>query len=433
MTEVHVEPASAVRGEIALPGDKSISQRAVLMAMLGTRPVRLVNLAPSGDVASCLAAAETLGARVERDADDPTVAVVTGRGMQLAAADGAVVDAGNSGTLARLLSGILAGQPATATISGDESLSTRPMTRITTPLSRMGASLETTQHGTLPMRITGRSALRAIEYELPVASAQVQSAILLAALYADGPSWVREPGPLRDHTERMLRRAGIGVKRSGDAVRIEPADALELPDTLMPADPSAAAPFMLAAAVLAGSFLRIPAHGMNHGRTGFVELLENMGGRVATTNRRVVDGEPVADIEVTAGALRTVRMDWDDVPRMIDELPMVGLMAHFCRGQTMVRGARELRVKESDRIRTIVRALKGVGIKAEELDDGFVVRGSASRPVGGSVDTEGDHRIAMLGGIAGLVSRHGVSITGADCVATSFPGFFAALDRMAVR
>lgn len=432
-TSVFVEPAHAIQGEILLPGDKSISQRAVLFAMLGTEPVLIENLAPSGDVASCLRAAEQLGATVERDADDPTRVTITGNGRDLRVADGTTIDAGNSGTLARLLSGILAGQPTSVTITGDESLSGRPMKRITAPLSQMGARFDTQPGDTLPMTVHGKRPLQAFEYELPVASAQVQSAVLLAGLFADGPTTVIEPGALRDHTERMLRRAGVRVRRQQANVTIEPAERIELPDTTVPADPSAAAPFMVAASVLAGSLLRVPSLCMNPGRIGFLELLEEMGGRVATMQRRTLDAEPVADIEITTGALRTTKIRWENVPRIIDELPFVGLLAHFCRGETVVRGAAELRVKESDRIQTIVRALKNIGVNAEELKDGFVVRGSRSRPEGGTIDPEGDHRIAMLGGIAGVVSRHGVTVLDAECVTTSFPGFFAALDGISVR
>jgi 3-phosphoshikimate 1-carboxyvinyltransferase len=434
MADVRIEPATGVQGQLLLPGDKSISHRALLLAALGTRQVRITNLGLSADVRSTARAIEQLGAVVALSQDgDDTLAVVTGVGMRGLDPGGAPIDAGNAGTLARLLSGLLAGQPRATTIKGDASLSTRPMTRIITPLSEMGVEIDAADGGRLPLTIHGRERTSAIEYSLGVASAQVQSCILLAGLYADGPTTVHEPGMLRDHTERMLRRAGVTVERAGSAVTVHPPDAVELPDTHVPADPSSAAFFLAAGTFLPNSMLRIPGVRANPGRTGFVDHLEKMGARIGVTGRATVDGEMVADYEVQHAQLRRARLEWHDVPRMIDELPILGLAAQFCQGETFIKGAEELRVKESDRIRTIVLALRAIGVAIDELRDGFIVRGSGTRPDGGTIDSEGDHRIAMLGGIAGLVSRHGVTVTGAECADVSFPGYFEVLERLAVR
>jgi 3-phosphoshikimate 1-carboxyvinyltransferase len=437
MSDVHVSPATSVRGEVHLPGDKSVSHRALLLALASTRRVRITNLATGEDVRSTLAAVEQLGATVERDADDPTVVAVRGVGLRgiEPPADGAPIDCGNAGTLARLLTGLLASQPSGREfeLTGDESLAARPMRRIADPLSELGARVETSAAGTMPLRVTSGGPLHGGRIELRQASAQVQSTLLLAGLGAEGPTSVVEPGVLRDHTERMLRRAGATVRRDGNVVTVEPADSIELPDTEVAADPSAAAPLIAAATLLRGSFLRLPGVIDSPGRRGFVDVLDQLGALIGTSNRREVGGEPVADYEVQHASVTRTFLETDDVVRMIDELPVLALVAHFRRGEFVVRGAAELRTKESDRIEALHQAMKRIGISVQPLKDGFIVRGSSVRPDGGTMDAAGDHRLAMLGGIAGLVSRHGVTIRGADCVDVSFPGFFDLLDAIAVR
>lgn len=433
MTDVRVAPASAIRGEVELPGDKSISHRAVLIASLGTRTVRITNIVRSEDVNSTIAAVSRLGVDVIADEDDPTSITVTGRGMRGLVAPTGDIDCGNAGTLARLLPGILVGQEGTFRLVGDESLSRRPMMRIAEPLAAMGAQLQLSTAGTLPFEVRAGTPLHGGDFEIHVASAQLQSAILLAALYADAPTTLAEPAIVRDHTERMLRRAGVAVRRSGLTVTVEPAGSVELPDTDIPADTSAAAPLIVAATVLHDSLLRLPGVLINPGRTGLLDHMERMGARVGVAARREHDGELVADLEVTHADLRRSFLPVEDVARTIDELPLLGLLAQFTRGESVIRGAEELRVKESDRISTLVKALRGIGIAAEERRDGFVVRGSGTRPDGGIIHAEGDHRIAMLGGIAGLVSRSGVTVHGAECVDVSFPGFFGILEQLASR
>jgi 3-phosphoshikimate 1-carboxyvinyltransferase len=437
MSTVHVPPATAVRGEVHLPGDKSVSHRALLLALASTRPVRLTNLATGADVAATIAVIEQLGARIERDADDPTALTVTGVGVRniMPTADDAPIDCGNAGTLARLLAGLLAGQPSGRTfrIVGDESLSRRPMARIVDPLNELGAKLQATAAGTLPLQITSGGPLHGGSYELPVASAQVQSALLLAGLGASGATTVVEPAVVRDHTERMLRRAGVTVHRTGRSVTVEPTETLELPDTRIPADPSSAAPLIAAATLLRGSLLRLPGVIDTPGRRGFVDTLDQMGARVSVTDRHEQDGEPVADYEVQHATVGRTFVEVADVARMIDELPVLALIAHFRRGEFVVRGAGELRTKESNRIEDLGQALKRVGISFQALKDGFIVRGTSVRPDGGTMDAAGDHRLAMLGGVIGLVSRHGVTIENAECVDVSVPGFFEVLDAIAIR
>lgn len=437
MTTVHVQPATSIRGEVHLPGDKSVSHRALLLALASTRRVELRNLAFGEDVLATLAAVEQLGATVERDEDDPSHVFVTGVGLRniQPPADGAPIDCRNAGTLARLLAGLLAGLPAGRVFElvGDASLSSRPMARVADPLNELGARVELTARGTLPMRVTSGGPLHGGTVDLAVPSAQVQSAILLAGLGASERTTVVEPAVLRDHTERMLRRAGVSITRDGRRVSVDPIESLELPDTTIAADPSAAAPLVAAATVIHGSMLRLPGVIDSTGRRGFLDVLEQMGARVGVTGRREIDGEPVADLDVQHATLGRTFVEVEDVARMIDELPILAVIGHFRRGEFVIRGAEELRAKESDRIEVLGQAMKRMGISFQALKDGYIVRGSTVRPDGGTMDAAGDHRLAMVGGIVGLASRHGVTIENAECVDVSFPGFFDVLDALAVR
>jgi 3-phosphoshikimate 1-carboxyvinyltransferase len=445
-SSVFVAPALSVQGEVHLPGDKSLSHRALLLALISTRRVRIENLATGEDVQTTLRVVEQLGATVVRDENDPTNVAVTGVGLDgvQPPADGAPIYCGNAGTLVRMLAGILAAQPSGRefTLTGDESLSGRPMARVATPLTEMGARVTaTSSKATLPMKIVSGAPLHGGTFELPVATAQVQSALLLAGLRAEAPTTVIEPGPLRDHTERMLRRAGAKITRAWNGgeddprarVTIEPIEKIQLPSTRIPGDPSSAAFLITAATVLHGSLLRIPNVLDNKVRNGFVDVLEQMGARFAWSNRSDAEGEAVADLEVRHGTLGKIYIELEDVTRMIDELPIFALAAQFRKGETVIRGAAELREKESDRIEKLALAMRRVGVSLQPLKDGYIVRGSTVRPDGGTMDAAGDHRLARVGGIAGLVSRHGVTIENADCVDVSFPGFFDLIEAIAVR
>ena len=427
---MRIDPAAAVRGDIAVPGDKSISHRALLLGAIADGDSRIDGFGASKDTLSTLAAVRALGAGV--DVEDERVRI-EGAGLRGLREPGAALDCGNAGTLMRLLPGILAGQDGRFELVGDESLSTRPMERVAEPLRAMGARVETTD-GHAPFVVEG-GALEPVRWELPVASAQVKSAVLLAGLYTRrGPTIAVEPHPSRDHTERMLEAAGVRVRRKGSEPRVWPAERLKPLALTVPGDFSSAAAFVLAATLLAESELRLHGVGINPTRTGFLAVLERMGARVAHFNRRVAGGEPVADLEVEPAELVATEVRPEEVPGLVDELPLFALAAGMAHGDSVVTGAAELRVKESDRIESVKDALRPLGIRIETRHDGFRVRGVPSRPQGGGVvEAGGDHRIAMLGAIAGLVSREGVELRGAESVAISFPDFFAMLDSIALR
>jgi 3-phosphoshikimate 1-carboxyvinyltransferase len=425
-----VAPASSVGGHIAVPGDKSISHRAILVAAISEGETRIAGFGRSADTEASVRAVRALGVQVDEESEDELR--VGGVGVRGLREPEGPIDCGNSGTLMRLLAGILAGQEGRRfVLTGDESLRSRPMERIAEPLRRMGARVETTD-GRAPITIAG-SQLTGIRYELPVASAQVKSCVLLAALSARGRTQVKEPVPTRDHTERMLAAAGAAVRRRGGSITVGPAERLELGAVDVPGDPSSAAPFVIAATLLAGSELTIHGVGLNPTRTGFFDLLAHMGSRLTVVNRRRLGREPVGDLDVQHAELVAASVAAPQVPALVDELPLFALAAGCARGESVVRGAGELRAKETDRIETVTNALRALGIRIVASDDGFGVRGVPTRPQGGGLSAHGDHRIAMLGGTAGVVSREGVRVEGADAVAASFPGFFELLDEVARR
>jgi 3-phosphoshikimate 1-carboxyvinyltransferase len=421
-----VEPAASLQGDVAVPGDKSISHRALLLGAIAEGRTTLEGFLPAADTLSTAAALRQLGASVDVAGER---VIVDGVGLRGLTAPGAPIDCGNAGTLMRLLAGILAVQVGTFVLVGDESLSRRPLERIARPLREMGATVETTD-GHAPLRVTG-APLRPLEYALPVASAQVKSCVLLAGLYArGGPTTVIEPAPTRDHTERMLAAAGARVSARPGRATVWPADRLEPLAIRVPGDFSSAATFLAAASLLPGSRLRLHGVGVNPTRIGFLHVLERMGARMSLFNRRLEGGEPVADLEVESAELTATSIGASEVPSLIDELPLFGLVAALARGESEVRGAAELRVKETDRIEAVVDALRAVGGHATAQPDGFRVRGVPTRLRGGTVHARDDHRIAMIGALAGLVSRDGVRVEGAEWVRVSFPGFYETLDAL---
>ncbi len=424
-----ISPAHSVAGHIAVPGDKSISHRAVLVAAMGEGETVIRGFGRSRDTEATLAAVRALGVEVsERDVD---VVGVRGVGLRGLRVPGEPIDCGNSGTLMRLLAGILAGQEGRFELVGDDSLASRPMRRIAEPLRRMGARVETND-GRPPIAIEG-GPLRGVAHRLPLASAQVKSCLLLAGLLAEGETSVYEPGPSRDHTERLLEEAGAPVRRGPGVVTVEQPKRVELGAVDVPGDVSAAAPFLVAATLLAGSDLTVHGVGVNPTRTGLLDVLERMGARVTLFHRRRLGREPVADLEAHHAPLVAAEVRPHQVPLLVDELPLFALAAAASRGESVVRGAGELRKKESDRIETVTAALRAVGARIVATADGFDVRGVPARVRGGRVRSEGDHRIAILGAVAGIVSREGVRLEGAEAVAVSFPGFFELLDRVARR
>ena len=422
-----VEPAAAILGHIAVPGDKSLSHRAVLLGAVADGETRISGFGRSGDTESTIRVVRELGVRVY-EADDETLRVF-GAGLRGLSEPEGPLDCGNAGTLMRLLPGILAGQEGRFELTGDESLRSRPMERIAEPLRLMGARIETTE-GRAPFTVEG-APLAGIAYELPVASAQVKSAVLLAGLYASGDTTVEEPFPTRDHTENLLARAGVRVRRKPRAVTVSPAERLELGEVEIPGDFSSAAPFVVAGTLLSGSELTIHGVNLNPRRTGLLDVLERMGANITVFNRRRIGGEPAGDLDVRPADLVGTTVGAREVPLLVDELPLFALLAVHARGDSVLRGAAELRAKETDRIEAVVDGLRRLGAHIRATPDGFTVRGVPSRIRGGGVlDARGDHRIAMLGAIAGLVSREGVDVVGAESAAVSFPGFFDMVDSL---
>ena len=424
-----IDPAASLRGHIAVPGDKSVSHRSVLLGAIAEGETTVRGFGRSADTESTIAAVRALGVTVHDD--DVDALRVEGAGLRGLREPVEPIDCGNSGTTFRLLAGILAGQRGRFELAGDESLGRRPMERIAEPLRLMQARVETTD-GTPPLTIEGGE-LKGIRYELPVASAQVKSCVLLAGLYAAGRTTVVEPLPTRDHTELMLEAAGVTVRRHQRRISVGPAERLRLGEVVVPGDFSAAAPFVVAASLLPGSELTIHDVGLNPRRTGLLDVLARMGARITIFHRHKSGGEPVGDLEVRSAELTATAVTAEEVPLLVDELPLFGLAAACARGVSKVEGARELRVKETDRIETVTSSLRGVGVRIAETEDGFTVRGVPTRFRGGSIDSRGDHRIAMLGAVAGLVSRDGVELGDPQAVAVSFPGFFELLDSVTQR
>ena len=426
---MRIEPAAAIVGAVAVPGVKGICQRGVLLGAIADGESELRGFGHAADTDAAIRAVRSLGAGVEEP--EPDVVQIEGRGLRGLTESPEPIDCGNAGTVLRLLAGILAGQRGRFELTGDESLSSRPV-RVEEPLAQMGARVET-QDGRPPVVVEG-APLRPIRYELPAASAQVKTSVLFAGMLAvDGPTTVVEPLPTRDRTERLLTSLGVAVRRRGDEISVRPVDRLPPLSLEIPGDFSSAAPFVVAATLLNGSELLVRGVNTNPTRTGLLSVLERMGARITAFNRRHVGGEPTADLEVRAAELVATSIGAEEVPLLVDELPLFALAAATARGESVVTGAAELRVKETDRIETVTNALRALGVRIAATDDGFRVRGVPTRPRGGGVDSQGDHRIAMLGAVAGVVSREGVELQGPEAAAVSFPGFFELLDSVSQR
>ena len=419
-----------VVGTLRVPGDKSISHRALMLGALGAGTSRVRGVLQSLDVMSTAGVLRSLGVAMPDLGDDMVVQGVGLRGLRAPSSD---LDCGNSGTTTRLMAGIVAGSTLSARFVGDASLSRRPMGRVARPLSAMGARFEFADgRDGLPMTVHG-GALRGLTWRMDIASAQVKSAILLAGLVADVPVEVQENGATRDHTERMLTGRGVDVRVDGDVISLLPTGRLDAADQLVPADPSSAAFFAALAALADGGSLALDDVCVNPTRAGAFQVLRRMGAMLAFENQRVEGGEQVARVVVTpAGLLGTV-IGADEVPSLVDELPVLACAAACADGETRVTGAGELRVKESDRITAIVTNLRAVGAEAEELADGFVVQGRGRRPFAGPVTTFGDHRIAMAFGVLGAIPGSQIIIDDRACAAVSFPSFWEELSRVVVR
>jgi 3-phosphoshikimate 1-carboxyvinyltransferase len=437
------DPAGALRGELRPPPDKSISHRAAILAAMADGESEIEGYLDAADTRSTLDAITRLGAGVEESTAGGMDLRI--RGVGLRGAGGTAIDVGNAGTLLRILPGWLAGQGGGRwTLDGDDSIRRRPVDRVAEPLKRMGAAVQC-REGRLPPLVVEGSELHGIEYRLPVASAQVKSCLLLAGVLAEGTTEVVEPAPTRDHTERMLRAMGVTVEVEDlrtvvgvggpPARRIRvagPVDRLEPVEVAVPGDLSSAAFFVVAAVLVPGSRVRIEGVGLNPTRLGLLGILNRMGAALEVEEGVPVAGEPRGAIVARHGPLSATRVQPEEVPLAIDELPLVALAACFAEGETVVRGAAELRHKESDRIAVVVEGLTALGAEVEALEDGFVVHGGGGLR-GGALDAVGDHRMAMLGAVAGLASGGGVEVRGMDAAAVSYPGFQADLQSLLAR
>jgi 3-phosphoshikimate 1-carboxyvinyltransferase len=418
------DPAGPLRGSLRPPADKSISHRAALIAAMaeGEAPTAIEGYLDAADTRSTLGAVGALGAAVGGVGPGPLEDTITIAGVGRYGPLSAAIDVGNAGTLMRLLPGWLAGWEGEWRLDGDDSIRHRPVDRIAEPLREMGAKISCEGDRLPPLRIEGAH-LHGIEYRLPVASAQVKSCLLIAGLFASGRTRIAEPLPTRDHTERMLAAAGADVRHEGDTIVIERPRRLEVDRFVVPADFSSAAFFIVAALLTNGSEVVVTDVGLNPTRTGLLSILERMGASgIQIEDEREEGGEPVGRIVVQPADLQGTDVSGAEVPLAIDELPLVALAACFAEGTTTIRDAAELRHKESDRISTVAVALTALGGRVEQTDDGMVIEGSGGLR-GGAVDSGGDHRIAMLGAVAGLASREGVEVSGMDAAAVSYPGF----------
>jgi 3-phosphoshikimate 1-carboxyvinyltransferase len=421
---IEIRKTKGLRGEITLPGDKSISHRAVIIGSLAKGAVKVKGLSSGEDNRRTISAFKQMGVDIEEEGGGELT--IQGKGLFALREPSQVIDAGNSGTTIRLLTGLLSGQNFFSVISGDSSLNQRPMKRVIDPLSRMGARIVGREGGNFaPLAITGGN-LKAIQYQLPVASAQVKSAIILAGLYAEGVTGVTEPSLTRDHTERMLAYFGVNLERKGNCIRVRGGMQWEGREVIVPGDISSAAFFIVAATIIPNSEITIRGIGINPARTGFLEILKRMGASIEIVDERENSGEPVADVVVRSSKLKGTEIRGEIIPRVIDEIPVLSIAASFAEGETVIRDAKELRVKETDRIKAIASELKKFGVSVEEHEDGIVVTGR-EHTKGSHCQSYGDHRMAMSLIIAGLASDGETVVDDTECIRTSFPQFMETL------
>jgi len=421
-----IKPRKALHGTIRVPGDKSISHRAVMFGALAEGTTEITGFLDGDDCRSTIACFRQMGIAIKQNGDRVTVC---GKGLHGLVRPVNTLDVGNSGTTIRLMSGILAAQGFDCEITGDASIQKRPMGRVCLPLSQMGANVRGKEGSdTAPLQICGTD-LHGITYDMPVASAQVKSAILLAGLYAKGETVVREPYPSRDHTERMLSYLGANICTANGEITIQKADTLTAHPIQVPGDISSAAFFIVAALIVPDSHVIIENVGINETRTGILDVLAEMGGDIRIRNHREASGEPIADIEVRTSRLRGITFGGAVIPRMIDEIPILAVAALFAEGETIVKDAQELKVKESNRIRTMGMELGKMGAALHETDDGMIIHGGQTLH-GALTESHNDHRVAMSMAVAGLMAAGETEIAGAECAAVSFPGFFEALHSL---
>jgi len=424
--KVTITPSNKISGQVKVPGDKSISHRLAMLGAIAERKTTINRFSTSADCTSTLNCLRQLGVQIETMAPDQVV--IAGRGLWGLRPSTETLDAGNSGSTIRMLSGILAGQDFLTKISGDASLRNRPMSRIIDPLSQMGAWIEATQDSTPPLSIRGGT-LRSLDYSMPVASAQVKSAILLAGLYANGETWIREPERTRNHTELALQQFGVEVSLSQEAIGIRGGQKLLGIETIVPGDISSAAFLIAATLLIPNSETIIENVGLNPGRRGIVDILIQMGGSIEILRETLLGGEAVGDLRIRSSPLQGGSLTGSLIPQIIDEIPILAVLATKTKDGLIIRDATELRVKESNRIKSIVENLRAMGATVEEYEDGMAIPGQ--QPLQGAlVTSQGDHRIAMAFAIAGLVAKGTTTIEDGHCAAISFPGFYRLLERL---
>ncbi len=425
-----IKPCTNLKGEFSVAADKSISHRAVIFSALAKGEGIVRNFLPAEDTLSSCACLRQLGAKIEGRNE---VLVVEGPGLNGLLEPAGVLDCGNSGTTMRLLTGLLSGRPFFSVLSGDQSLNQRPMKRVISPLMSMGAVISGRQNNNYaPLAIQGRM-LQGINYQLPVASAQVKSALLLAGLSAGSETVLTEPMQSRDHSERMLAAMGADIIADDLLVKLKPGRELEPQEFVVPGDISSAAFFLVAGALAPNSELMIRNVGINPSRAGIIEVLQAMGARISLENSKIVGGEPVADIVVASSDLQASNIDGQIIPRLIDELPVIAVAMAAAQGESKVSGAQELRVKETDRIAAICSELGKMGVDIDELEDGFIIHGNRDALKGTCVDSRGDHRIAMSLAVAGLLAEGETLIENAEAVNISFPAFWDLLEQITIR
>jgi 3-phosphoshikimate 1-carboxyvinyltransferase len=434
LSRISVRYRGPLRGEVSPPPDKSISHRAIILSSLSEGKSAVRNFLDAEDPMRTIEAFRQMGIEIESrvkgqgSREQTSEIIIKGKGLRGLHEPDGIIDCGNSGTTMRLMSGVLSGQPFSATLTGDAFLLKRPMQRIIRPLSEMGAEISAEEGGYPPLRITG-GGLRPIRYDSPVASAQVKSAVLLAGLYCDGVTTVTEPGKSRDHTERMLIARGVDVKVSGLEVSVRGGASPAPADITIPGDLSSAAFFIVAGLIVPDSEILVRNTGINPTRSGLIDILKNMGGDLRLENQREVSGEPVADVVVKYSSLRGIAVDGRAVLESIDEFPVICIAASRAEGRTTITGAGELRVKESDRIAAMASELGKLGVAVEEREDGLSIEGRQTFG-SGAVQSHGDHRVAMSLAVAGLSSESGITVSDTACINTSFPRFMEMLEGL---
>ena len=424
-----VKPGGQLSGTFRVPGDKSISHRSIMFGSIADGTTHVTGFLQGEDSLNTLRAFRAMGVEIDGPNDHGEV-TIQGVGIDGLKQPATSIDLGNSGTSIRLMSGLLAGQSFDVELSGDRSLSKRPMKRVTDPLALMGANIDTADEGKPPLKVKGGAKMQGIDYTLPMASAQVKSCILLAGMYASGKTCVTEPATTRDHTERMLNAFGYKVETTGNSMCLEGGGRLTACDIDVPSDISSAAFFLVGASIAQNSDITLEHVGINPTRTGVIDILKLMGANIQLLNERLVGGEPVADIRVRSAQLKGVNVPEDLVPLAIDEFPVLFVAAACAKGQTVITGAEELRVKESDRIQVMADGLQAIGVDATPTDDGMIINGGSIQ--GGKVHSRDDHRIAMAFTMAGLRAKSDVVIEDCENVNTSFPDFIGLANRAGI-